>query len=49
MEHITVVETLREIGVITISVAFAKLVEYLAIKLYKKIDAQNQTWLDTNE
>lgn len=49
MEHITLLESLRELGVIAAGVSFAKLVEYLATKIYKKIDAQNITFLDVEE
>ena len=49
MEHITLLESIRELAVVAAGVSFAKLVEYLAVKIYKKIDAQNITFLDVEE
>lgn len=49
MDHISVLESLRELLVIAAGVSFAELVRYLVVKLYKKIDAKNQTWLDVDE
>ena len=42
----TILESARELAVIAGGVLFAKAVEYVGVKLFKKIDDMNETWLD---
>lgn len=36
------------VGII-VTVSFAKAVEYLAVKFFRKIDKRNKTWLDSDD
>ena len=49
MEHITVLENLRELAIVTVGITLGELIKYLTVKVATWVDSKHESFLDVDE